>query len=76
MIGGGLLGLEAARGLLTHGVEVTVIEALPQLMAAQLDPEAGALLMNTIERMGIRVLPGKISTRILGGDRVAGLTGT
>ena len=39
VIGGGLLGLEAARGLLTHGVEVTVIEALPQLMAAQLDPE-------------------------------------
>src|SRR6185295_12190618 len=43
VVGGGLLGLEAARGLLTHGVEVTVIEALPQLMAAQLDPESAAL---------------------------------
>ena len=39
VIGGGLLGLEAARGLLTHGVEVTVLEAAPQLMMAQLDPE-------------------------------------
>ena len=38
VIGGGLLGLEAARGLLTHGVEVTVLEAAPQLMMAQLDP--------------------------------------
>src|SRR6185369_17269852 len=38
VIGGGLLGLEAARGLLTHGVEVTVLEAAPQLMIAQLDP--------------------------------------
>ena len=41
VIGGGLLGLEAARGLLSHGVEVTVLEAGPQLMGQQLDPEAG-----------------------------------
>ena len=37
VIGGGLLGLEAARGLLTHEVDVTVLEAAPQLMMAQLD---------------------------------------
>ena len=40
VIGGGLLGLEAARGLLTHNVEVTVVEAAPQLMIAQLDRRA------------------------------------
>ncbi len=38
VIGGGLLGLEAARGLLTHGVEVTVLEAAPQLMMPSSTP--------------------------------------
>ncbi len=65
VIGGGLLGLEAARGLLTHGVEVTVIEAAPQLMVAQLDPEAGDMLRKTIEAMGMRVLCNTITTRIV-----------
>jgi len=64
VIGGGLLGLEAARGLLTHGVEVTVLEAGPQLMGVQLDPEAGDMLRKTIEGMGIKVLCGAITTRI------------
>ncbi len=73
VIGGGLLGLEAARGLLTHGVEVTVLEALPQLMSAQLDPEAGALLKTTMEQMGVRVLLEKISTHVLGAEHVTGL---
>jgi nitrite reductase (NADH) large subunit len=73
VIGGGLLGLEAARGLLTHGVEVTVIEAAPQLMMAQLDAEAGAILRDAMERMGVRVLLEKITTTILGNERVTGL---
>jgi nitrite reductase (NADH) large subunit len=64
VIGGGLLGLEAARGLLTYGVEVTVLEAAPQLMTAQLDPEAGDILRATIEAMGIRVLCDTVTTRI------------
>src|SRR5216684_3515864 len=41
VIGGGLLGLEAARGLLNRGLEVTVIEVMPYPMAQQLDPESG-----------------------------------
>src|SRR5262245_11490830 len=64
VIGGGLLGLEAARGLLTHGVEVTVLEANPLLMSVQLDPEAGDLLRKTIEGMGIRVMCNTITTKI------------
>ncbi|HLX64001.1 MAG TPA: nitrite reductase large subunit NirB [Planctomycetota bacterium] len=64
VIGGGLLGLEAARGLLTHGVEVTVVEAAPQLMIAQLDPESGAMLKSTMEAMGVKVLLEKITTKI------------
>lgn len=73
VIGGGLLGLEAARGLLTHDVEVTVVEAAPQLMTAQLDPESGASLRTTMEHMGIQVFLEKISTHILGEERVTGL---
>jgi nitrite reductase [NAD(P)H] large subunit len=65
VIGGGLLGLEAARGLLNHGVEVTVLEAAPQLMIAQLDPDAGQMLRSTMEGMGVRVLCEKITTRIV-----------
>ncbi|HYG75938.1 MAG TPA: nitrite reductase large subunit NirB [Planctomycetota bacterium] len=64
VIGGGLLGLEAARGLLTHGVEVTVLEAAPQLMIAQLDPESGQMLKSTMEGMGVKVLLEKITTKI------------
>ena len=73
VIGGGLLGLEAARGLLTHGVEVTVIEAVPQLMHMQLDSEAGAVLKATMEQMGVQVLLETITTHILGEERVTGL---
>src|ERR1043166_1045338 len=65
VIGGGLLGLEAARGLLTHGVEVTVLEAAPQLMIAQLDAEAGAMLKLTMEGMGVKVFCEKITTHIV-----------
>ncbi len=68
VIGGGLLGLEAARGLLTHGVEVTVLEVAPQLMIAQLDPESGLMLKATMEGMGVKVLCDKITTRIVSAD--------
>ncbi|MBI4208531.1 MAG: NAD(P)/FAD-dependent oxidoreductase [Deltaproteobacteria bacterium] len=64
VIGGGLLGLEAARGLMTHHVHVTVLEAAPQLMPAQLDAKGGRLLRSAIEAMGIAVFCGKITTRI------------
>ncbi len=73
VIGGGLLGLEAARGLLTHGVKVTVLEALPQLMSAQLDLESAALLKTAMEQMGVQVLLEKIATHVLGDERVTGL---
>jgi nitrite reductase (NADH) large subunit len=65
VIGGGLLGLEAARGLLTHGVEVTVLEAAPQLMIAQLDADAGQILKTTMEGMGVKVLCERITTHIV-----------
>jgi nitrite reductase (NADH) large subunit len=68
VIGGGLLGLEAARGLLTHEVDVTILEAAPQLMMAQLDQESGDMLRATISGMGINVLSNAITTRIVRTD--------
>lgn len=64
VIGGGLLGLEAARGLLTHNMEVTVVEAAGQLMSIQLDDESGQMLKRTIEAMGISVALNKRTQRI------------
>src|SRR5207249_263586 len=53
VLGGGLLGLEAARGLLSHGLEVTVVELAPQLMVQQLDPASAALLKTKLEALGL-----------------------
>lgn len=66
VLGGGLLGLEAARGLLSHGLEVTVIEVGPHLMVQQLDAPGGELLKRKLEAMGVRVLVKTVTTHILG----------
>ncbi len=73
VIGGGLLGLEAARGLLNHGVGVHVVHLGAHLMDAQLDAPAGAVLRSTMERMGVHVHLEKNTTAILGEDQVTGL---
>lgn len=56
VIGGGLLGLEAAKGLMTHDVAVTVVEMGPWLMGVQLDEAGGKVLQQTIEKLGITVM--------------------
>lgn len=53
VIGGGLLGLEAARGLLNLGMDVSVIHLAPYLMERQLDATAGRLLQNELEKQGM-----------------------
>jgi nitrite reductase (NADH) large subunit len=73
VIGGGLLGLEAARGLLSHGLEVTVVEVAPHLMIQQLDPAGGALLKRKLEAMGVRVLLETVTSHLLGDGKVTGL---
>jgi nitrite reductase (NADH) large subunit len=55
VIGGGLLGLEAARALQTLGMECHVIEYAPQLLPLQLDPRGGKLARQRIEDLGIRI---------------------
>ena len=66
VIGGGLLGLEAANGLKVLGMEVTVVHLMATLMERQLDPEAGALLKGDLEARGIRVLTEAHTKAILG----------
>jgi len=73
VIGGGLLGLEAARGLINFGVEVHVIHISGWLMNNQLDPQAGAILKNAMQKMGVHVHLNKATARILGDDSATGL---
>ncbi|PKH23866.1 nitrite reductase (NAD(P)H) [Enterobacterales bacterium CwR94] len=65
VIGGGLLGLEAAGALKNLGVETHVVEFAPVLMAEQLDVMGGQQLRNKIERMGVRVHTGKNTREIV-----------
>jgi nitrite reductase (NADH) large subunit len=73
VIGGGLLGLEAAAGLSARGMDVTVLHLMPTLMERQLDTAAGYLLQRAIEDRGIKVVTGADTKAILGDTRVTGV---
>ena len=73
VLGGGLLGLEAAKGLLNHGLEVTVVERGPRIMPQQLDATAAQLLQRQLEGMGVRFLLGATASRLLGDGKVRGI---
>jgi nitrite reductase (NADH) large subunit len=73
VIGGGLLGLEAARGLQVQGCEVTVVHLMETLMERQLDPSGGGYLAAKMNQMGITVLLGLSTTAILGNEKVEGV---
>jgi len=73
VVGGGLLGLEAARGLINYGVSVTVAHLADRLMEQQLDPPGASLLKRELERMGIRILLKTTAEAILGEERVTGV---
>lgn len=73
VIGGGLLGLEAARGLQVQGCEVTVVHLMDTLMERQLDATGGAYLARKMETLGIRVLLGRETQALCGNGRVEGL---
>jgi nitrite reductase (NADH) large subunit len=73
VIGGGLLGLEAAAGLKAQGMEVTVLHLPGWLMERQLDPAAGYLLEKELERRGIAVRCKADTAAILGETRVEGV---
>src|SRR5450631_3937430 len=73
VIGGGLLGLEAARGLLNHGCEVHVVHLAGHLMEMQLDTTGGGILRSSMEAMGVNVHLKKLTSEVLGEDKVTGL---
>jgi nitrite reductase (NADH) large subunit len=73
VIGGGLLGLEAAYGLAKAGTPVTLLHLMDRLMERQLDAPAAALLKSLVERKGIEVILNASTTRIHGTTRVEGV---
>lgn len=73
VIGGGLLGLEAAAGLSARGMEVTVLHVMPTLMERQLDPAAGYLLQKAVEERGIEVITRANTKQIIGDGKVEGV---
>lgn len=73
VIGGGLLGLEAARGLLHLGMEVSVVHINEYIMERQLDEAAAVMLQKELEAQGMKFLLKKQSEAILGKKRVKGL---
>ncbi len=70
VIGGGLLGLEAAYGLAKAGADVTVLHLMDRLMERQLDRHAGLLLKRAVEAKGITVRLAAETARIVGNGRV------
>src|SRR5581483_727082 len=73
VIGGGLLGLEAAAGLRNQGMEVSVVHLMPTLMERQLDPAASYLLQRAIEERGVKVFTVADTERIIGQKKVEGV---
>jgi len=73
VIGGGLLGLEAAKGLLNLGMKVDVVHLMPDLMERQLDSAAAAMLKAELEQQGMNFLMEKQTVEILGDEHVTGL---
>ncbi|WP_344689042.1 nitrite reductase large subunit NirB [Blastococcus jejuensis] len=73
VMGGGLLGLEAARALQGHGLQVELVHAMPHLMNMQLSPEAGAVLERSVESLGISVHLDVFATEVFGTDHVEGV---
>jgi nitrite reductase (NADH) large subunit len=73
VVGGGLLGLEAAYGLAKAGTPVTLLHLMDRLMERQLDPPAADLLKTLVERKGVEVLLKADTARICGASRVEGV---
>ncbi|WP_055107645.1 nitrite reductase large subunit NirB [Paenibacillus ihumii] len=73
VIGGGLLGLEAAKGLVQLGMDVTVVHLMEDLMERQLDHQAALMLRAELERQGIKFKMQAQTVELLGDERVSGL---
>lgn len=75
VLGGGILGLEAARALLQEGLHTSIVETAPHLMPRQLDAEGAAMLHHQLESLGLHIHCGKQAQRI-SGEGIACTDGT
>ncbi|MFK5891627.1 MAG: FAD-dependent oxidoreductase, partial [Pseudomonadota bacterium] len=73
VIGGGLLGLEAANGLIKQGMDVTVVHLMDTLMERQMDEVSGAMLKQSLEDKGMKFLMKASTESILGDTHVSGI---
>jgi nitrite reductase (NADH) large subunit len=73
VLGGGLLGLEAARAMQALGLETHVVEIAPRLMPRQLDDTGGRLLLRSIEALGVTAHLGRATKRVVGEHHCEGL---
>jgi nitrite reductase (NADH) large subunit len=74
VIGGGLLGLEAAKAMIDLGVtDTSVIEFAPRLMPRQIDETGSNLLQSKLEGLGLKILTNTNTSQILGDDRITGM---
>jgi nitrite reductase (NADH) large subunit len=74
VIGGGLLGLEAAKAMIDLGItDTSVIEFAPRLMPRQIDDAGSNLLKGKLESLGLKILTGKNTTEITGDDNITGM---
>lgn len=73
ILGGGLLGLEAAKAIIDMGLTTSVVEFAPRLMPRQLDDDASKVLQNKLEALGIKILLNKSTQEIQGVDAIAGM---
>jgi nitrite reductase (NADH) large subunit len=74
VVGGGLLGLEAANALRGLGLETHIVEVAPRLMAVQVDEAGGAVLGRHVEALGLTVHTGAMTERVLGENHASGLS--
>jgi nitrite reductase (NADH) large subunit len=73
VLGGGLLGLEAAKALLDLGLETHVVEFAPRLMPRQIDDAGSAVLTHKLSQLGITIHTGKNTKKIAGNGKLEGL---
>ncbi|ANQ49090.2 nitrite reductase large subunit [Flammeovirga sp. MY04] len=73
VLGGGLLGLEAAKAALDMNLKTSVVEFAPRLMPRQLDEVGGELLKSKMEDLGVEILLGKATSQIAGEDSMTGM---
>jgi len=73
IVGAGLVGMETSEALLRKGLEVTVVEILPEILQGILDPDMATVIRERAQQAGVKILTGTVVEEILGDKRVRGV---